>query len=150
MSCGAVDGGETVTLKSLRRVFADFDEGGKGWLTRQDLRMAMTALLGYRPSKTELHTLVPDSTGASKIDEATFVQIMSFKLSTRDTVDDIRKKFMTLDSHFRGYLMLEDILPALKSVGVPETTIHQIFVQTDTDRDGKITFKDFERMMKYP
>eukprot|EP01105_Mastigella_eilhardi_P018701 TRINITY_DN434_c0_g1_i1.p1 TRINITY_DN434_c0_g1~~TRINITY_DN434_c0_g1_i1.p1 ORF type:complete len:170 (-),score=37.69 TRINITY_DN434_c0_g1_i1:149-619(-) len=137
-------------VHDVLQAFTACDSGDKGWLAREDLRMAMTSLLGYRPSKTELHALVPDGVrGNSGIDSAVFLQIMAPKLAARDVDDDIRQKFMLLDSHYRGYLKLEDVLPAFASVGVPEATIHRAFVEADVDRDGKISYKDFERMMKY-
>ncbi len=35
----------------LRQVFREADKGAKGWLTRRELKLAMLALFGLKPSK---------------------------------------------------------------------------------------------------
>jgi Ca2+-binding EF-hand superfamily protein len=34
--------------------FHQFDDGGKGWLSRSELKFALASMLGYKPSKVSV------------------------------------------------------------------------------------------------
>jgi hypothetical protein len=42
----------------IRESFERFDEGGKGWLCRAELKCAMASLMGYRPPRVEVQLLL--------------------------------------------------------------------------------------------
>ncbi len=46
-------------LHEITESFYLFDSGVKGYLTRQELKISMLSLLGYKPSKVELDLLLP-------------------------------------------------------------------------------------------
>jgi Ca2+-binding EF-hand superfamily protein len=42
----------------LGRSFERFDEGGKGWLCRAELKCAIASLVGYRPPRVEVQMML--------------------------------------------------------------------------------------------
>ena len=79
----------------VREAFEAFDGGCKGWLERRELKCAMAALLGYRPSRLEVRWLLERAgagagagagaaagggggggTGPCRVDRAVFVEHM--------------------------------------------------------------------------
>jgi hypothetical protein len=41
------------------QIFDEVDEGQKGWLSRQDFKVGLVSLLGYKPSKFEINKHFP-------------------------------------------------------------------------------------------
>lgn len=93
-----------------------------------------------------------------RIDEETvgvslesFLSCMSEKMVKRDEDEEIRHIFMALDVHCHGFLTLEDVKKVFSKVAphVPMATVHSAFREIDQDGDGRVSYKDFDFMMKY-
>lgn len=143
---------ETLCVK----VFHEADEGQKGYLSRSDLKVAMVELLGYKPTKFEINHLL--QTHGEDIDNLAkgmtlenFVSSMCEKLVSQDEDEDIRHTFMAFDVQCRGFLTLDDVKKVFSKVAphVPEQTVHSAFREIDQDGDGRVSYKDFEFLMKY-
>ncbi|XP_045165954.2 EF-hand calcium-binding domain-containing protein 11-like isoform X2 [Mercenaria mercenaria] len=104
------------------KIFHGADEGRKGYLSRTDLKVAMVELLGYKPTKFEVNHLL--QTYGEDIDDQ--VKGRGFL-----TLDDVKKVFSKVAPH------------------VPEQTVHSAFREIDQDGDGRVSYKDFEFLMKY-
>ena len=65
----------------------------------------------------------------------------------------LRHLFHALDIHARGFLLLSDLLDAACSSAnapsLPLTTLLTVFAEADLDRNGKIGWSEFERIMTY-
>ncbi|KAI0208016.1 EF-hand calcium-binding domain-containing protein 11 [Lamellibrachia satsuma] len=136
--------------------FHDSDLGHKGYLTREDLKTATVALLGYKPSKYEVDEMCRSGGFTEKSSEQgmtldKFVKVMSLKMAAVDEDDEIRQTFLIFDSQCRGFLNLEDIIKAFSQVAphMQRHAIESAFKEIDRDGDGRISYKDFEFMMKY-
>ncbi|VDI61210.1 Hypothetical predicted protein [Mytilus galloprovincialis] len=82
---------------------------------------------------------------------AKFMDAMSEKLMKSDEDQDIRHTFMAFDSQCRGFLTVEDFKKAVGHVA-PHLPMHAVdlsFRELDRDGDGRVSYKDFEFMMKY-
>ncbi len=79
-----------------------------------------------------------------------FTQLMSQKLGSKDVEDEIRQIFIALSSSCTGFITLTDFKKAFTEVAPLYSTgfIEQIFAEIDQDKDGRITFREFERLMK--
>lgn len=62
----------------------------------------------------------------------------------------IREMFMTLDTSQRGFLTRDNCLAAFQQVAprLKEEVVKGLFEEMDWDKDGKITYGEFELMMK--
>ena len=158
--------------------FGNADEDGKGFLTRSDYKVAVLELCGYKPSsyeidavwtqlgscsaeqyhKTEAETAVKRTTSVSDrtvaqedgMDQPTFVSMMTERLRQKDKDEMIRQVFIAFDVHLRGFITTSDCIQAFKEAAphISEELIEGWFSEVDSDSDGRVTFRDFEMMMK--
>ena len=157
-------------LCQIAETFHNADEENKGFLTSEDLKVAFVSLFGYKPSKSEVQQLMakfqkPGSSvndqlpGCSKTFVNTqtgmtlenFTEIAKIKILAEDTDDEIRQMFIAFDTKCQGFITLDtakkvflQVAPFLDSV-----TVEKLFREADTDRDGRVSYRDFEFIMKY-
>ncbi|XP_053538939.1 EF-hand calcium-binding domain-containing protein 11 isoform X4 [Ictalurus punctatus] len=108
-----------VDRKRFVSVFDQCDVEKKGYLSREDVKVAVVMLFGYKPSKSETSMLmeagaVPTCPGRG------FLKL-----------EDFRSVFAR-------------VAPRL-----PERTVLEAFRHVDHDSDGHISFKDFEDVIGY-
>ncbi|XP_070577429.1 EF-hand calcium-binding domain-containing protein 11-like [Ptychodera flava] len=140
--------------KHISAVFHQCDAGHKGHLTKEDLKVAVVSLLGYKPTKYEVEEmlrLADEIDGEKCMTLDHFMNVMSSKLSLVDKDDEIRQTFMVFDTQCRGFLTVEDLKKAFSQVA-PHIATHRVetaFREVDRDGDGRVSYRDFEFMMKY-
>ncbi|XP_015763175.1 PREDICTED: EF-hand calcium-binding domain-containing protein 11-like [Acropora digitifera] len=174
----------TPTFKNSRKIteekmcqiaeaFHNADEGKKGLLTREDLKVAFVSLFGYKPSRSEVDRLMAirtqqetpfDQSATRKscivscetspqvgITIEHFLEIAKTKILTEDCDDEIRQIFLAFDTRCQGFITLDvakknflQVAPFLDPV-----TVEKLFQEADTDRDGRVSYRDFEFIMKY-
>lgn len=171
-------------LRQISETFHNADEGKKGYLTNEDLKVAFVALFGYKPSKNEVEQLmaknktqnaVPSVSGrlpsnqplTRKYEDSMtehssdttpvgmslehFTEIAKAKILAEDSDDEIRQMFVAFDVMCRGFITLDiakrvfqQVAPFLDSV-----TVEKLFREADMDRDGRVSYRDFEFIIKY-
>ena len=150
---------ETDYGKMIRGAFNVADTSRMGFLTRKDYKVAVTALLGYKPSKYETDRLLnehgkdqllADGNLIKGIPFETFKSLMLPKMYQRDNDEMIRQIFLALDVQCRGFLTPQEVTQAFHEVipTMPQDQVKQFFKEIDMDEDGRISYKDFELMMK--
>nr|XP_055028107.1 EF-hand calcium-binding domain-containing protein 11-like isoform X3 [Misgurnus anguillicaudatus] len=117
--------------KKFETVFHQSDLGRKGYLSREDLKVAVVMLFGYKPSKSETDMLM--ESGSYKdwpgVPLNQFTSLMGRKMSAEDPYEKMRQIFSAFDVHCRGFLKLEDFKSAFKRVAphLPERTVLEAF-----------------------
>ncbi|XP_078518180.1 EF-hand calcium-binding domain-containing protein 11 [Lissotriton helveticus] len=136
----------------LTEVFHICDEDKNGFLSRGDLKVAVVMLFGYKPSKTEVDSMISRGrTNAEGVFLEEFIKLMSAKTAAQQTYGEIRLIFNAFDVHCRGFLTLDDFRKAFKHV-MPlcsERMILEAFREVDQDSDGHVSYKDFECAISY-
>ncbi|XP_010899308.1 calcium-binding protein 5b [Esox lucius] len=68
-----------IGLKELKDAFKEFDMDGDGSITIDELRLAMTKLLGYQVNRREIEAVIreADNNGDGTVDFEEFVKMMS-------------------------------------------------------------------------
>eukprot|EP00741_Cyanophora_paradoxa_P009790 tig00000147_g9486.t1 len=140
------------TRRDIVDTFKAYDTGGKGYLIRAELKLAMIALLGFKPTKIELDRILPKNEDGRSVGvpQELFERIMADRLALQDRDIEIRQIFEAMDVGRRGFITAEDLKRVFKSVAssIPESAIAEAFAEVDTDMDGRVGYRDFERMMK--
>lgn len=142
-----------VDKKKFAMVFQHCDEDKKGYLSREDVKVAVVMLFGYKPSKTETDVMMASIMQANMpgmpLDH--FVSLMGRKLAAQDNYEKTRQIFTGFDIHCHGFLTVEDFKKAFASVAshLPERTVQEAFREVDRDSDGHVSFKDFEFVINY-
>ncbi|XP_044630129.1 EF-hand calcium-binding domain-containing protein 11 isoform X2 [Equus asinus] len=133
-------------------VFKACDEDNKGYLSREDFKVAVVTLFGYKPSKIEANSVMSSiNPNTSGILLGEFLNIVRKKKEAQLYRNEIRHIFTAFDRHYRGYLTLEDFQKAFKQVApkLPERIILEVFREVDQDSDDLVSYKDFEYAMNY-
>ena len=142
---------------SCVRAFRNAVSSGQDCLSPEDYKVAVLELLGYKPSKYELSSVWTKHKGAgqqegaeSGLDLATFVSIMMERLKQKDHNELIREVFMSLDVYQRGFITEQDCLGAFEQVApqLRGEVVRTLFEEVDTNGDGRVSYRDFEIMMK--
>ncbi|KAM5274677.1 EF-hand calcium-binding domain-containing protein 11 [Ctenodactylus gundi] len=134
------------------KVFKACDEDNKGYLSREDFKVAVVMLFGYKPSKIEADSVMssinPNTSGILLGD---FLNIVRKKKEAQLYQNEIRHIFTAFDAHYRGFLTLEDFKKAFRRVApkLRERTVLEVFREVDRDSDGHVSFRDFEYAMTH-
>uniref|UniRef100_A0A8B9SK33 EF-hand calcium binding domain 11 n=1 Tax=Anas platyrhynchos TaxID=8839 RepID=A0A8B9SK33_ANAPL len=137
---------------SPRLVFEVCDDDNKGYLSREEFKVAVVLLFSYKPSKVEVDAVMssvkPENSG---ILFEKFLDLMSARKAAQLYNSETWQIFTAFDVQSRGFLTFEDFKKTFNSVSskLPESVIPEAFREVDQDSDGCISFKDFESAMKY-
>ena len=148
--------GHKVTTEHKHNIMVAFqnaDEGRKGFLTPEDLKVAFVSLFGYKPSKHEMEDLMSrEDKGKSPVMTlGTFMDIASGKIEAQDFDDEIRQIFLAFDVACRGFITLDNAKKIFEQIApfLDSKSVEKVFREIDSDHDGRISYRDFEFMMKY-
>ncbi|XP_070325879.1 EF-hand calcium-binding domain-containing protein 11 isoform X2 [Odocoileus virginianus] len=116
--------------KKWVEVFKACDEDNKGYLSREDFKVAVVMLFGYKPSKIEADSVMSSvDPNTSGIQLKEFLDIVRKKKEAQLYCSEVRHIFTAFDRHYRGYLTLEDFKKAFKQVApkLSERIILEVF-----------------------
>ncbi|XP_062518785.1 EF-hand calcium-binding domain-containing protein 11-like [Corticium candelabrum] len=132
--------------KYMLDVFHASDSGSKGYLDAGDVTVALTGLFGYSPDEEEVGKLM---NGRECLYFDDFFEAVAVRFANRDIHDEIRQIFVAMDGGCRGFLTLSDLERAMKVVAPRlEKRAVEMFREVDSDGDGRVSFRDFEVMMR--
>lgn len=148
--------GENIRARCVK-AFRNATRNGQEKLDKEDYKVAVIELLGYKPSKYELENVWKACLGEGQVSESgllldleTFTAHMSPRLKEKDQDEWIREVFVALDVYQRGFLHESDCVAAFWQVvpHVKEEVVKELFAEADSNADGKVSYRDFEIMMK--
>ncbi|KAJ3191106.1 EF-hand calcium-binding domain-containing protein 11 [Irineochytrium annulatum] len=140
-----------VLRADIQEVFRRSDRASKGYLTQDDLRVAIVGLLGYKPSDFELQQISRKTNlDRRELNLQAFETLMLPRLRLQEPDERIRGMFLTLDSQSNGFITLRDLRRAF-AIAAPKIRTHVVdecFAEVDRDRDGKVGYREFESIMR--
>ncbi|XP_071664721.1 EF-hand calcium-binding domain-containing protein 11 [Patagioenas fasciata] len=129
-----------------RRDFGACDEDNKGYLSRENFKVAVV-MFSCKPSKVYIVFIYVLNIQLIRISQANIIVLSTLK---KDFLDII---FLLSIFEFkdRGFLTFKDFKKAFNSASpqLSEKIIVEAFKEVDQDSDGCISFKEFESAMKY-
>ena len=102
--------------REICAVFRSADAEGKGYLTREDYKVAVIQLMGYKPSKHEIITVWKRVEPGEGLKLEEFTQFLLPRLQQQDSSEQIRQIFMAFDRFCRGFISLDDCKAAFTKV----------------------------------
>ncbi|KAK3802129.1 hypothetical protein RRG08_050016 [Elysia crispata] len=143
-------------MKQTEKVFHESDEGGKNYLDKHDIKVAILMLFGHKVSKDEVSQILYDYGSVQDSEEkglnlVQFRAAMKPKLKAVDEDEQIRNTFLAFDRTCRGFLTLDDVKTVFRQTcpHFAEYRVELAFKELDRDGDGRISYKDFDFMMKF-
>ena len=145
----------------IKEAFDLFDTNGSGIIDMKDLKVALRAL-GFEPAKDEIKRLVSalnnnnpgrdrekDKEGQVTIDFNDFLEIMTTKMSEKDSQDELAKAFI-LFSQNKNFIEFNDLKRIARELGETmsdDELKEMIFEANKTDRDGTVDKTDFNGIL---
>ncbi|KAF1774881.1 EF-Hand 1, calcium-binding site [Phytophthora cactorum] len=132
-------------LEEIKEAFHLFDTDGSGSIDVRELKAAMRAL-GFQVKKSEIRQMIADidkdESGTINLDE--FIEMMTGKMNSRDSREEIMKIFQLFDDDNTGKISFRN----LKAQTLTDEEMQEMIDEADRDGDGLINEEEFFRVMK--
>jgi len=137
--------------QEIQEAFDLFDTDGSGTIDAKELKVAMRAL-GFEPKKEEIKKMITDidKDGSGAIDFNEFLEMMTKKMSEKDSREEILKAFRLFDDDETGFITLKNLRRVAKEIGenMNDDELQEMIDEADRDGDGQISEEEFLRIMK--
>lgn len=152
--CGAEEGKlnlDKEIVKELRFAFEKFDRNGNGKLSSQEISMMLKdSSLDISDADIEafVHEADVDASGELTFDE--FLHILQSKQKGRDLQAELVEAFKVIDRNQDGFLAVDELREALGNMRIPigEEELTRMFKKAGHDRHEKVSFKEFEQLIR--
>jgi centrin-1 len=137
--------------QEIKEAFDLFDTDGSGSIDAKELKVAMRAL-GFEPKKEEIRKMISDvdTDGSGTIDFNEFMDMMTAKMSEKDSREEILKAFRLFDDDETGKISFKNLKRVAKELGenMTDEELQEMIDEADRDGDGEISEEEFLRIMK--
>lgn len=115
-----------------------------------ELKAALNSLGGESKSQPIFH-MINDivEEGTDSLDFEQFLDLMTARVSNKDSREDMKKVFMLFDEEKSGFISLASLRKVVKELGenIDEAELQEMIQKADTDRDGLINEEEFYNVM---
>lgn len=137
--------------QEIKEAFDLFDTDGTGTIDVKELKVAMRAL-GFEPKKEEIKKMIADidREGSGTIDFADFLNMMTYKMSEKDSKEEVMKAFRLFDDDGTGKISFKNLKRVAKELGenLTDEELQEMIDEADRDGDGEVNEQEFLRIMK--
>lgn len=135
----------------IKEAFDLFDPDGTGKIAIKELKVAIRAL-GFEPTKEELKKLIADidPNGLGKLSYDEFLDIMTVKMSEKDSKEEVLRAFRLFDDDDTGKISFKNLKRVAHELGesLTDEEIQEMIDEADRDGDGEISQEEFLRIMR--
>ena len=136
--------------QEIREAFDLFDTDGSGTIDPKELKAAMQSL-GFEAKNQTIYQMIGDidKDNDGSIDFEEFLDMMTAKMSDKDTREDIQKVFNLFDDDQTGRITLRNLKRVAKELGetMSDAELMEMIERADTDQDGEISPDEFYGIM---
>merc|ERR1719324_1088037 len=132
-------------VEEIKEAFDLFDNDGSGAISVNELTSAMQSL-GFDVKHAVVYNMVADlDDGSGEIEFGEFLDVMTAKLSDKNTKEEIDRVFKLFDKDRNGTLEADDLSRVCKELGedMTEEDIREVIGRMDVDGDGAVGLDDF-------
>ena len=138
----------------LKEAFALFDTNGDGIIDHEELRQALSDMMGGQdPSNEEVTQMAKsvDVNGDGNIDFEEFVLYMKPRLSRPIPEEELERAFKTFDTDGSGSIDRKEWKQLMRKLGQPTSKkeLDAIMDKADITGNGKIEYAEFKVMMLF-
>jgi centrin-1 len=107
--------------------------------------------LGFEAKNQMIYQMIGDidKDGSGSIDFEEFLDMMTAKMSDKDSKEDIQKVFNLFDDDQSGSISLRNLKRVAKELGetMSDAELLEMIERADTDQDGEINADEFYTIM---
>ena len=135
----------------IKEAFDLFDTDHSGTIDTDELKQAL-GNLGIDAKNQTLQNMMNDidKNQSGTIDFDEFIEMMTAKMSDKDTREDLEKVFeLFIGDDTADKIELKHLKRVAKELGenMSDDELNEMIVRADTDRDGKVSFEEFYAIM---
>ena len=137
-------------VEEIKEAFDIFDADQSGTISVAELLNAMKSL-GFDTKNPAIFKMIADfdedGNGVITFDE--FLDMMTARISDRNTRDDLRRVFNLFDDDRKGSISVDDLRRVARELGeeISEEELKEIVQRADLDADKQLSFEDFYNVM---
>lgn len=137
-------------IAEFQEAFSLFDKDGDGCITTKELGTVMRSL-GQHPTEAEVAEIVKEleGNGKGKIDFNEFQELMSQKMKSTITEEEIREAFLLFDNDGNGFISAAELRHVMTNLGetLTEEEVDELLHEADSNGDGQIDYDEFVKLM---
>merc|ERR1711904_329926 len=134
----------------MKEAFDLFDNDGSGAISVNELTSAMQSL-GFDVKHAVVYNMVADldADGSGEIEFGEFLDVMTAKISDKNTKEEIDRIFKLFDKDRNGTLEADDLSRVCKELGedMSEEDVREVIQRADLDGDGVVGLDDFYNVL---
>ena len=137
-------------IEEIKEAFDLFDTDGSGSIDPKELRAAMQSL-GFEAKNQTIYQMITDldKNKSGSIDFEEFLDMMTARMSDRDTREDINKVFRLFDDDGTGTITIRNLRRVARELGetMTDEELQEMIDRADSNGDAAVTPDDFYNIM---
>ena len=137
-------------IEEIKEAFDLFDTDGSGSIDPRELRAAMQSL-GFEAKNQTIYQMITDldKNKNNNIDFEEFLDMMTARMSDRDTREDINKVFRLFDDDGTGSISIRNLRRVARELGetMTDEELQEMVDRADSNGDSQVTPDDFYNIM---
>ena len=137
-------------ITEYKEAFDLFDTDGSGSIDPKELRAAMQSL-GFEAKNQTIYQMITDldKNKSGNIDFEEFLDMMTARMSDKDTREDINKVFRLFDDDTSGSITIRNLRRVARELGetMTDEELQEMIERADSNGDGSVSMDDFYNIM---
>ena len=137
-------------IEEIKEAFDLFDTDGSGAIDPKELRAAMQSL-GFEAKNQTIYQMITDldKNKSGNIDFEEFLDMMTARMSDKDTREDINKVFRLFDDDTSGSITIRNLRRVARELGetMTDEELQEMIERADSNGDGAVSMDDFYNIM---
>ena len=137
-------------IEEIKEAFDLFDTDGSGSIDPRELRAAMQSL-GFEAKNQTIYQMITDldKNKNNNIDFEEFLDMMTARMSDKDTREDINKVFRLFDDDTSGSITIRNLRRVARELGetMTDEELQEMVERADSNGDGAVSMDDFYNIM---
>ena len=137
-------------IEEIKEAFDLFDTDGSGTIDPKELKAAMQSL-GFDAKNQTIFQMISDldRNKSGDIDFEEFLDMMTARMSDKDTREDINKVFRLFDDDGTGSISLKNLRRVARELGetMTDEELQEMIDRADSNGDSLVSADDFYNIM---